>query len=133
MSDTSNLSEVNDDEQLARFVVFSGWVRPSDKTVKPDAFIPPKSLQLSVTRHIDLTEDQLWQLGEDVTVARPDRPKLYGRADFSAHSVRIRSLTIRPTAMPRNHANLCGWPTDKPAQKIIAQALAAASTFVARP
>ena len=133
MSDSPNLPEIGDEERLARFVVFSGWVRSSDKTIKPDAFIPAKNLELSVTRHIDLTEEELWKLGEDVTSKRPDRPKLYGRADMSVRAVRSRALTVTPTAQPRNHANICGWPADKPAQKAIAQDLAAAASYVARP
>lgn len=133
MSNASNLPELRDDEPLARFVVFSGWVRSGAKTVKPDAFIPPRSLELSVARHVNLTEDELWKLGEEVTLARPDRPTLHGRADVSVRSVKARSLTVHPTATPRNHANICGWPADKPAQKAVAQELAAAATFVARP
>jgi hypothetical protein len=31
---------VTSDEQLARFILSSNWIRKSDQTVKPDAFIP---------------------------------------------------------------------------------------------
>lgn len=133
MSDGVNLPEVADDEQLARFVVFDRWIRRVDNTVRPDAFIPPKNLQLSVTRHIHLSEADLWELGEQVTHARPDKPTLHGRADLAVRSVKAQRLTVEPTPTPRNHANICGWPADKPSQKAVAQQLAAAASYVPRP
>ena len=42
-------------------------------------------------------------------------------------------LDIHPTPEPRNHANIIGWPKEKPAQKIIAQEIAAAATFISTP
>ena len=57
--------DITDDETLARFVVVKEWVR-ADKTIRPDAFVPPKDLNLSVTRHIGLTEMELWRFEFDV-------------------------------------------------------------------
>src|SRR6266516_1964117 len=50
-------------ELLARFNTSSGWVRRSNQTVKPDAFIPYPYPALSVTRHRKLTPHELWHLG----------------------------------------------------------------------
>ncbi len=123
MSET-RLPPVAAEEFLARFITVEHWVR-SDQTVKQDAFIPPKDLQLSVTRHINLSEEALWNIGHKVAdqVART----LHGRADLR---VRYDSgLKLRTEADPLpdnpNHAHITGWPIEKPAQKSIAQELAA--------
>lgn len=129
MRDESPLPPVADDEALARFVLFSNWFR-RDKTIKPDAFIPYPWPNLSVTRRLDLTDTELWAIGQEIADRRP--AMLYGRADVQAITVREQSLSISPTKEPRNHANINGWPSDKPSQKIIAQQIAAAATFVPR-
>lgn len=123
-------STVADEECLARFILFSKWIRNSDQTVKPDAFIPYPYPDLSVTRHINLSEEALWKMGQDVAAARPSG--LYGRADVYASDVyastaRRQHLRINPAPVQNNpnHANIDDWPADKPAQKIIAQQLAA--------
>jgi hypothetical protein len=53
---------VYDNELLARFIFFSGWFR-KDQTVRPDGFMPYPHSDLSVTRHWELSESQLWQIG----------------------------------------------------------------------
>ncbi len=134
MSEEGAGPTVADDEQLARFILFSNWIRISDRTVKPDAFIPRPypDLDLSVTRHKNLSEQELWQIGQGIADARP--ATLYGRADTSAGDVRRQALEVepKPVANNPNHANVIGWPSDKPAQKIIAQELAAKANFVPR-
>lgn len=124
---------VADEECLARFILFSNWIRNSDQTVKPDAFIPYPYPDLSVTRHLNLYEDAIWKAGQDVADARP--ATLYGRADIYAAAARRQHLKIDPAPVPKNpnHANITGWPEDKPAQKIIALELAANSVYRAKP
>lgn len=123
---------VADEEGLARFVLFSKWVRNSDQTVKPDAFIPHPYPDLSVTRHLNLSEEVLWKAGQDVATTR--QATLYGRADIGAIAVRRQSLKIEPDPVNGNpnHANIINWPSDKPAQKIIAIELAANSVYRAK-
>ncbi len=127
MSNKTELPPIADDELLARFVLFSNWIR-HDQTVRPDAFIPHPYPNLSVTRHREISEFDLWQIGKDVASKR--RLNLYGRADIQAITVKTQSLRIEPTAEPKNHANINGWPADKPKQKIIAQEIAAAARFI---
>lgn len=123
----TDLPPVADDELLARFVLVNKWVR-SDQTVRQDAFIPHPHVDLSVTRHIGLSEQELWHLGQ--SVANKRALPLYGRADIQALVVKRQSLRIEPTPEPKNHANITGWPSDKSAQKSIAQEIAAAARFV---
>lgn len=80
---------------------------------------------LSVTRHDALTAAQLWNIGEQVATAAAKR--LYARADVRARTFERRDLIVRaaPTPANENHANVEGWPPEKPAQKIIAQQIAA--------
>jgi len=127
MTDIPILPPVSEDEWMARFILFHRWIRKSDRSVRPEAFIPHLS-GLSVIRHIDLSEAELWQIGQEIADKRPTT--LYGRADLQAISVIKKSLRIETTPEPKNHANITGWPADKPSQKIIAQEIAAEARFV---
>lgn len=80
MNEIVSLPPVTDDEFLARFVLFRGWIRSGDSTVRPDAFIPYPYPDLSVTRHIGLSVEEVWQIGQAVADRRP--ATLYGRADI---------------------------------------------------
>lgn len=133
---TSTLADVpvDDGESLARFVLFDGHVRKSDRTLRAEAFLPYKHVELSVTRHRDLKEGELWALGEAVAHRR-ERP-LTGRGDILARTARSNSLDVVPHEGPgkgdRNHANIINWPPEKPAQMVRALELAASATFVSR-
>lgn len=120
-------------ERLARFVLFSKWIRGSDQTVKPDAFIPHPYPNLSVTRHKGLSESKLWRAGQDIADKRP--ATLHGRADIKTGTARKQSLEVvpEPTENNPNHAHINGWPPDKPGQKSIAQELAAQAAYVSNP
>lgn len=116
------------DEQLARFVLFSNWLR-SDATVRPQAFMPHPHVDLSVTRHQLLSEYEIWAIGQGIANARGKT--LYGRADIRASDVLRQSLDVKSAPVQNNpsHANIVGWPEQKPAQKIIALQLAAAAKY----
>jgi len=129
MTDIPALPPVSEDEWMARFILFRYWIRKGDLSVRPDAFIPHPYPGLSVTRHMGLSETELWQIGQEIADKRP--AALYGRADLQAISVIKKSLRIVATPEPRNHADITGWPADKPSQKIIAQEIAAEARFVA--
>lgn len=119
-------------ERLSRYILQSNFIRPSDNTVKPNAFIPYPNKDLSVTRHIGLEQDAIWSMGEDV--AQQTGKKLYGRADNQAVTYLDQKLIVSPaprTGNP-NHANVGGWPADKPMQKMIAIEIAAKSRYVPR-
>lgn len=132
MSVDGAMPSIANEELLARFIVFSRWIR-SNQTVKPDAFMPPSTLDLSVTRHKELSIQNLWQIGQQVADARP--ATLYGRADVTATEIRRQKLEVEPRPVPENlnHASIIGWPADKPAQKSFAQELAAVARYVAKP
>lgn len=122
---------VADEERLARFVFTERHIRKSDGTVKAEALAPFKHIEMSVTRHRDLPQEQVWALGAKVAEAR--KLPLIGRADFLAVKAREQSLDVKPDEPPPNHANVSGWPPDKPAQMIRALEIATSATYVANP
>lgn len=133
MNDEGGGSSVTSDEQLARFIRCSNWFRKSDQTVKQNAFIPHPYPDLSVTRHKNLSEQELWQIGQGI--AEGMSATLHGRADIRAAEVRRQALEVepKPEASNPNHANVINWPVDKSEQKKIALLLAAKANFVPRP
>ncbi|MFZ0827136.1 MAG: hypothetical protein WAO02_06910 [Verrucomicrobiia bacterium] len=136
MSVHGHLPPVSSDERLARFVTVEKWLR-ADKTVRQDAFIPPKDLNLSVTRHLRLSQEQLWQIGQAVVdgLSAKHHATLFGRADLTVAAVTKTALRVDPAPILANpqHTHITGWPLDKPAQKNIAQQLAAAASFTPNP
>ena len=125
MSESEALPPVDSNEWLARFVYYQRFIR-QDRTVRPEAFIPHPYRDLSVTRHLQLSDTEIWKLGETVAL-QTGRP-LYGRADVQALVFLQRELQVvaDPILDNPNHAIVTGWPGDKPAQKILAQQIAAA-------
>ncbi len=117
---------VSSSEVLARFVLQSSHFR-ADGTLKPDPFVPHPYEELSVTRHLGITVEEVWARGRAVAAAC--RKTLYGRADVIAGEFLKQRLTViaAPTADDANHANVGDWPKEKPAQKLIAQEIAAAA------
>ncbi len=126
---------VDDRELLARFIFDQDSIR-RDNTVKPDALMPFKYTQLSVTRHVGLTEQGVWQVGCGIErLGRPGRTlKLMGRVDILAAHARSQGLSVNPDEPPPNHAHIEMWPAEKDKQKIIAIELAALNNlFIPKP
>ena len=117
---------VASEERLARFILHRSHLR-QDWTVKPDAFIPHPRHELSVTRHLHLSEPEIWNIARQV--ARHTEKTLYGRADVRASDFERQTLRVvaAPVLENPNHANVSGWPLEKSAQKAIAQAIAQAA------
>jgi len=132
---------VEDGERLARMIFTNRHVRKDQSvraeaflSVRMEAFLPYKHVTLSVIRHRDLTEPELWEIGQEIAAAR--NLPLIGRGDIGAHDARGQGLDVVPVegpGIPRNHADIVGWPPDKPSQMSRAVELAAASHFTAAP
>jgi len=134
MIDHDNVPDVAPDEILARYILFKSHIRGSNISLKPDAFIPHPREDLSVTRHLAASERELWNVGDDVAAARSRT--LYGRGDFLANICLKQGLSIGSAPIiPENpnHADISGWPADKPSQKIIAQEIASDAQYTPRP
>lgn len=126
MSDGANVPPIASEEWLARFIYHQRHIR-QDRTVRPDAFIPHPYPDLSVTRHLQLSQGQIWEVGR--AIAQKIGYPVQGRADVSASVFQRQALQVveAPLRENPNHANVVGWPAEKPAQKIIAQQIAEAA------
>ena len=99
------------------------------------AFMPPmKKLEVSVYRTSDCGERKIWLLGElFVEAKRKDNRSIVARADITSKRVFDEGLAIVPELSPHpRHANVTGWPVDKPQQTIKALALAQGSMLKLR-
>jgi hypothetical protein len=128
-----SLGPISKNELLARYIVFSRWFHKKDHTIKQDAFIPNSSLELSVTRHLGLSEDDIWRIGE--MIAEKMSRTLHGRADVETAHIIAQSLNVVPHPVPDNpnHANVINWPLDKGARKMCALEIARGLVLLLTP
>lgn len=129
---------VADAERLARFILTTKHVPKVGGGVKAEAVLPHSRVELSVIRHRDLSEAELWRTGDEVAQQRREKEKrafpLVGRVDFLAGVPRAQALDVVPAEgpdLPRNHADVIGWPAAKDSQMSLAQQIAAQSVFIA--
>ncbi len=115
---------VSPSELLARFILQTGYYRPSNGTVKHNAFMPNKDGEVSVYRTTGLSSAKTYEIGKAHVANVLDKP-LLGWADIVAEKVTEHDLRVEadPTPHPR-HANIVGWPDDKSEKKMIAVELA---------
>jgi len=120
----------NSKELLARYIVSSRWIRNSDNTVKPEAFIPHPYPNLSVTRHAGISIEQMWEIGKRI-VSKNNRT-LHGRADVSVGSFRKQKLGFEliPEDGNANHVNVTDWPARKHEQKDLAFQICKEANFI---
>lgn len=131
MIDANHVPDISDDEILARYAMKSSHFRPSDQTAKPELFMPHPHQELSLTRYLDATIEEVLAVGEEIAKNQNPSRTLYGRADIQVIRCKVDSLRVvkDPTPTNPNHANIKGFPLEKPKQKVIALKLAADSKF----
>lgn len=138
MLDPASVPDVDVEEMTARFVVAKRHINKQTLTLKADAFVPHPYEELSVTRLIEITEDEIWTVGRAVATARTPPRTLRGRGDVLAATY-LRQENLKVVADPvsgnPNHANVTGWPSadDVTAQIMIAKEIAAVAKFVPPP
>lgn len=137
MIDARHVPDVEADEPLARFILSSRHIRGSTDGIKPEAFIPHPHTELSMTRHRDATEDEVWAAG--TAIATYQQRRLQGRGDVAANAFIKQDLSIQAApllghaSLPDNpnHANVTGWPKDdKGQQRLLALEIAAQARLV---
>lgn len=136
MIDARHVPDVEEDELLARFIFSSRHIRGNSDEIKLEAFMPPPHAELSVTRHRDATEDEVWAAGRAIAHLR--QRTLHGRGDVIANAFIKQDLSIQAAplrdhaSLPDNpnHANVTGWPDDKARQRLLAIEIAVQSRLV---
>lgn len=147
MIDENDVPDIGSDERLSRCVVFSKYIRAAKpdgsnlERVKPGAFIPHPYDDLSVNRHQNTTDTEVWDLCH--LVAKLQNRPLYGRATVRGNDFQSKKLTVRPDPIRTdnpdghppnpNHAIVVGWPAEKAAQMAIAQDIADVCEFFESP
>ena len=114
---------VRPDEPLSRFILSKSHFSREKQRVKYGAFMPSSNGETSVFRTSNLTNNQIWNLG-DTHVAQERRMQLLGRGDIQASAVFEKGLKIAADNNPQRHANIKGWPGEKSERLLIATELA---------
>ena len=101
---------------------------------KEGAFLPHKSqgnatFATSTFMIGRLTSHDIWLLGRH----KLRRANLPGRADLVAERVSDIGLRLDADSRFRRHADIVGWPSQKSAQKLLAQKLARAAAAIPAP
>ena len=119
------------DEVVARFVLRKEHVRPGG-SIKADPFVPYSHVELSVTRHVGLSEKLIWIDGDKVA---ENRGPLVGRVDVQVARFEQVKLKVFPDPLEGrpNHANVKGWPVAKEEQKLLALELVRGLTLTPVP
>jgi hypothetical protein len=117
---------VDRDELTTHFIFAHDQFDSKKCVVKSGAFLPPKDKRLSIYRILKCSERKIWWFGNwYVTRKRADKKPVLARGDLQALSFINANLHITPDGRPHpRHANVEGWPAEKPLQKMIAVNLA---------
>ncbi len=128
---------INPSETLSRFILQKQhWykeVNPQTKSlVKYAVFMPnPNNGETSVFRTSDISDDEIWDIGDCEVSVKRGKPVL-GRADIISNIVISRDLVITPIEPPERHANITGWPDERSKQRLMALELAAEASLYLR-
>ena len=137
MLDPANVPQIDVQERTARFVLSKRHVNKRTLTLKADAFVPHPYRELSVTRLVEITKDEIWAVGRHVAAARTPPRTLRGRGDVLVATYLGQKLDViaDPVDGNPNHANVTGWPSpdDEAGQVMIAKEIAAVARFVPPP
>ena len=120
---------VIEEEQLVRFALEKSKFRSSDNTAKHSLFMPAKDNVLSVFRSQELSEAQVFSLGEEF-VGGPQGRGVFAYASLRAREFRAETLSLVPTIDPHpRHVDIVGW-SDHASNLNKAQTLATKSLLV---
>ena len=122
MNETENSIAQND--KIGRYLFQRSHFVPTKRRVKYGAFLPSSNGQTSIFRISGLTEDQIWDIGQNV-VARISQRTLKARGDIFASHITNEELLIEPdTNIHELHASIIGWPEQESEKRLIAIKLA---------
>lgn len=101
--------------------------------MKPAAFHPAvnKDHKTSVFRIQELTEQQIWSLGDKYVASRSGR-EVRARAELLVEQITNVGLRVEPSTPPPRHGDIIGWPREKNKWMSLAQELAAVAVLQVR-
>lgn len=100
-------------EAITRYIFSEGHYAKTTGRVKYNAFWPKKG-ETSVFRIANLSDNQIWNIGENYVAPISSRT-LRARGDIVASDVFDEDLEIKPdTRKHRLHANIVAWPLEEP-------------------
>lgn len=67
---------IRSSEPLSRFITQKSYYRPSNKTVRHNAFMPNRNGETSVYRTIDLNDPEIFEIGQRFVAEKLDKPLL---------------------------------------------------------
>lgn len=117
------MDQIKPEEYLTRYIFHKSHFSVTQKRPKYVVFMPSPHGETSVFCISDLSDDEIWNMG-DCEVAQKRGLPLLGRADISAFHILNQNLKLIPDNTPPRHANIVGWPPEKSGQKLIAVELA---------
>ena len=123
---------LDESEVVSRFALESSKFRSTGMHYR--AFLPnPADMATSVFLVHDLSEDEIWMLGDSQVGSAVGR-RVLARGDLAVVQVKQAQLQVVLDDAPHpRHANIVGWPAEKAEQMHRAQALAAAARMFVRP
>lgn|SRR5258708_3221602 len=129
---------IGNSERLSRYIFnISSFKTSAKHHLESTAFLPnpKKDNTVSVYRTDKCDEDKVWWLSDRfVTRFMVARKQSIARADINASYVLANpQLKLESCTRPHpRHANVSGWPSEKPAQKLIALKILQSAKIVIR-
>jgi hypothetical protein len=121
---------IDPSDPVSRYLIDKRHYSSQNQRVKPGAFLPEPNGETSVYLIKNLSEKEIWGLGEQYIEAKGRR--IRGRAQLNAGAVEEASLRLLADAAPPRHARIVGWPSEKDEQKAFALELAQRSLLKLR-
>ena len=121
--------EVAGSEPICRFVFGKDYYRPSDESVRHNAFMPNNDGETSVYRTISLSDEKIYDLGKGFVAPERKKP-IKGWVNIEASRIMEQQLRVDPKPKPHHrHANIVDWPEDREKIRLIALELASESAL----
>ena len=109
--------------RITRYINEKGKLRREGTAAGYNAFMPPRSLRLSVYHTETLNDTQVWEIAHDF-VSTAEKPVI-ARADLPVRSYSTVGLRFEIDGQPHpRHGNALGWSDQHALQKIVALKLA---------
>lgn len=138
MLDPDDLPDVEPNELTARFIATKQHLNRSTDppTIKPNAYMPRENEEgVSITRLVQISDDEVWEIGRNMAANRTPPRTLRGRADVLVATFLGQGLDVKPVPVDGNpnHAEASGWPSLESDQLAIAKEIAAVAKYVPSP